>query len=471
MVALKSIVRSSIFRVFSDLIRADKIVAEEEIFFLNKICEIYDITSIDRENSLNISLGDAIGVISKQRNDVRHRIVEDIKRMALSDGYCCREEALIMLATTLCLEKDERNIYEVISSPCSNVDFDDSQVIYLESRKMKLYNDYIVQHYRQISAVLKLAGFDFVYIPFFANHYARYTNQDLLRNIVALLAPTLSSEETTNVMKCITHMSTKFFYEEIIRRKLNMKVDVSTPIILIKIGNSIVNGMNTANFLSIELDVELLPQVEALTDKFLLLQRCPTIEIRNNIDAKGDFIYTGFYKTLFDMLTSRKGSRCSLIINIPQNDKRKVKKESSKILSLNTTEKGNSLKLEGKDAIFYIFLLFESIINEGFLLARMPDNRKVQQKKFENLYYYFSRSASEAPDISSQKITSPMLSHIKGAINNDEHIIEKSMYSINKSPNGLLNIGLEPHLIYVKHGDREPVLLEDSELFVKYKSL
>ena len=110
MVALKSIVRSSIFRLFSDLIRADKIVAEEEIFSLNKICKFYDITSIDRENSLNISLGEAIGVISKQRNDVRHKIVEDIKRMALSDGYCCREEALILLAATLCLEKDEKYI-------------------------------------------------------------------------------------------------------------------------------------------------------------------------------------------------------------------------------------------------------------------------------------------------------------------------------------------------------------------------
>ena len=471
MVALKSIVRSSIFRLFSDLIRADKIVAEEEIFSLNKICKFYDITSIDRENSLNISLGDAIGVISKQRNDVRHKIVEDIKRMALSDGYCCREEALILLAATLCLEKDEKYIYEVISSPCSNVDFDDSQVIYLESRNVKTYNNYIVQHYRQISAVLKLAGFEFVYIPFFANHFARYTNQDLLRNIVALLAPTLTSDETTNVMKCITHMSTKFFYEEIIRRKLNMKIDVSTPILLIKIGNSIVNGMNMANFLSLKLDVKFLPQVETLTDKFLLLQRCPTIEIRNNIDAKGDFIYTGFYKTLFDMLTSRKGSRCSLIINVPKMDKKTTKKDAAKILSINSSENDNSLKLDGKDAIFYIFILLESVINEGFILAKMPNDRKKQLIKFETLYYTFSRSAQEAPDISSQKITSPMLSHIKSAINNDEHLIEKSMYSVNKSPNGLLNIGLEPHLIFVKHGENNPVLLEESNLFVKYKTL
>ena len=308
---LKAIVRYSIFRLFSDLIRADKVVAEEEINFLSNICDTYGVSSVDRENSLNISLGEAVNILSKQRMTVRRKIVEDMKRMSLSDGFCCREEALILMAAASCLEKNDKNNYEVISSPCINVDFDDSQVIYLESMKVKSYNDYITKYHRQISAVLKLAGFEFVYIPSFANHYAQYTNQKLLRDIIALLAPTLSSEETSNVMKCITHMSTKYFYEEIICQKLNIKVDVSTPILLIKISNSIVNGTNVANFLSVKLDVDILPQVEALTDKFLLLQRCPTIEIRNNMDSKGDFIYTGFYKTLFDMLTTRKGSRCS----------------------------------------------------------------------------------------------------------------------------------------------------------------
>lgn len=471
MIELKGIVRYSIFRLFSDLIRADEVVAEEEINFLNHICNIYGITSVDRENSLNVPLGDAISILSKQRSTIRCRIVDDMKRMSLSDGFCCRAEALILMAATSCLEKDNRSRYEVVSSPCFNIDFDDSQVIYLESRKVKTYNDYIVENHRQINSTLKLAGFDFVYIPAFANHYAQYTNQGLLRDIVALLAPTLSANETANVMECITHMSTKFFYEEIVCRKLNIKVDVTIPIMLIKIGNSIVNGINTANFLSIKLDREFLPQIETLTDKFLLFQRCPTIEIRNNIDAKGDFIYTGFYKTLFDMLTARKGSRCSLIINVPEYDGKSHKKVSAKYLYINTYEKNNSLKLDGKDAIFYIFILFESIINEGFNLARMSEGRKIQQKRFEYLYNSFSNRSTDAPDISKQNITSPILTHIKNAINESEHLIEKNMYCVNKSTNGLLSIGLEAHLIFVNEGSAQLVSLDRSELFIRYKSL
>lgn len=471
MIELKGIVRYSIFRLFSDLIRADKIVAEEEINFLNQVCSTYGITSVDRENSLNVSLGDAISMLSKQRSTIRYKIVEDMKRMSLSDGFCCREEALILMAATSCLEKDEKSRYVVVSSPCFNIDFDNSQVIYLESRRIKSFNDYIVGNHRQISSTLKLAGFDFIYIPAFANHYARYTNQSLLREIVALLAPTLSTDETTNVMECITHMSTKYFYEEIVCQKLNIKVDATIPIILIKIGNSIVNGVNTANFLSVKLDREFLPQLETLTDKFMLLQKCPTIEIRNNIDSKGDFIYTGFYKTLFDMLTARKGSRCSLIINVPGYDGKSQKKVSTKYLSINTNEKNNSLKLDGKDAIFYIFILFESIINEGFILARMPEERKTQQKRFECLYNSFSNRSTDAPDISKQNITSPILTHIKSAINNSEHLIEKNMYCVNKSTNGLLSIGLEPHLIFVNDGSTQLVPLDKSELYINYKSL
>ena len=471
MTGLKAIVRYSIFRLFSDLIRADKVVAEEEINFLNHICITYGITSVDRENSLNVSLGDAISVLAKQRRTIRNKIVENIKQMSLSDGFCCREEALILMAATSCLEKDCNSKYEVISSPCVNIDFDDSQVIYLESRKIKSYNDYIIRHHRQISATLRLAGFDFIYIPSFAEHYSRYTNQELLHDIIALLAPTLSVEETTKVMECITHMSTKFFYEEIVCGKLNMKVDVSVPIILIKIGNSLVNGSNTANFLSVKLDMEIMPQIEKLTDKFLLLQRCPTIEIRNNMDAKGDFIYTGFYKTLFDMLTARKGSRCSLIINVPIYNGKSQKKDSAKYLSINTSKNNNSLKLDGKDAIFYIFILLESIINEGFLLARMTNDIKVQQARFENLYYTFSNRNTDAPDISKQKITSPILAHIKSAINSNEYLVEKNMYSVNKASNGLLSIGLEPHLIYVKEGSKPLIPVYKSDLFVKYNKL
>lgn len=91
MIELKGIVRYSIFRLFSDLIRADKVVAEEEINFLNQVCNAYGITSVDRENSLNVPLGDAISVLSKQRSTIRCKIVEDMKRMSLSDGFCCRE--------------------------------------------------------------------------------------------------------------------------------------------------------------------------------------------------------------------------------------------------------------------------------------------------------------------------------------------------------------------------------------------
>ena len=135
MIELKDIVRYSIFRLFSDLIRADEVVAEEEINFLNQVCNTYGITSVDRENSLNVPLGDAISMLSKQRSTIRCKIVEDLKRMSLSDGFCCREEALILMAATSCLEKDDKSRYEVVSSPCFNIDFDDSQVIYLESRK------------------------------------------------------------------------------------------------------------------------------------------------------------------------------------------------------------------------------------------------------------------------------------------------------------------------------------------------
>lgn len=118
-----------------------------------------------------------------------------------------------------------------------------------------------------------------------------------------------------------------------------------------------------------------------------------------------------------------------------------------------------------------IFILFESIVNDGFLLARMPNEIKAQQVRFDSLYYTFSNRNTDAPDISKQKITSPMLTHIKSAINNNEHLVEKNMYCVNKTSKGLLSIGLESHLIFVREGNKPPVAIDKSELFAKYRKL
>ena len=110
-------------------------------------------------------------------------------------------------------------------------------------------------------------------------------------------------------------MTTRYFKNQILKEKLGLQLDLRSPSIFIKLGNSFVKGNKYSDFLLIELNNDILTEITEFIELFLEYQRSPLISIRNFADVKGNFVYTGFYKTIFDLITYRKGARSQIIIS------------------------------------------------------------------------------------------------------------------------------------------------------------
>lgn len=450
---MKDIVKPAFIRWLTDLMKADNIVALDEIEYLEEVCQDYSISQLDIEKSLSLSLADACNIILEHsRKRERTEILNKLKGLSLSDGACAREEALLILALSYCLDDTTKDTSSMISFKSAHIDFTDSQVLFIEPHEDEVINGMIQLQFKSILNEMRIGGFDFIYIPSIAEHYRR-TNKPLLRNIIKYLAPTLSDNETHNVLEVISNMTTKYFKNEILREKLGINIIVKKPSIMIKIGNSTVNGEHMSDFLLLEIEHDILKQIETLITTFLDYQRCPTITIKNYTDAGGNFVYTGFYKTVFDLITYRKGARSTLLIN-PDGRKGRLK-------ILEAVE--SNLEMGLGETAFYVFLICESLSKRkgvSFINQGVTSLNKIQER-YANVYSAFVGAREKAPDITDGNTRNRMLSVIRNAIRDNDVLSEKRLFMPNTNTSKIF-VAVDPQLIYVRDGKKNKLLMECS---------
>lgn len=450
---MKDTVKPAFIRWLTDLMKADKIIATGEIDYLEQMCKEFSISQMDIEKSLSLSLADACNIILEQsRKRERLEIVKKLKSLSISDGACAREEALLILALSYCLDEATKNTSRMVSFRSAHIDFADSQVLFIEPNEDDVINGIVQLQLKSIINEMRIGGFDFIYIPSIAAHY-KNTNRTLLCKIIKYLAPTLSDNETHNVLEVISNMTTKYFKNEILREKLGINLVVQRPSMMIKIGNSYVNGELMSDFLLIEIEPDILKQIDKMITTFLDYQRCPTITIKNYTDAGGDFVYTGFYKTIFDLITYRKGSRSTLVIN---PDKRKGRLQIMEDVESN-------LEMGLGETAFYVFLICESLskrkgvcfINQG------RNNLTIIQERYSRIYSAFVGARDKVPDITDGNTRNRMLTVIRNAIRDNDVLTEKRLYMPNTNTSKIF-VAIEPQLIYIKEGKKNLPLTESS---------
>lgn len=101
--AMKQTERASIMRVLVDLIEADGIIDTRELVSLDELRAKYSIGQDDEKLSATYTFADALQVLSKASIEVRHGLLTDFESVAMSDNFCAREEALLILALRCCL--------------------------------------------------------------------------------------------------------------------------------------------------------------------------------------------------------------------------------------------------------------------------------------------------------------------------------------------------------------------------------
>ena len=91
--------KSAIVRLLSDLIKADTVIDTREIDLFEKICSRYNIdvpeTLVEAQK---LTLSEALSALEALSASERRTLVEDLENIAIADGKCEPEEALLLLA-------------------------------------------------------------------------------------------------------------------------------------------------------------------------------------------------------------------------------------------------------------------------------------------------------------------------------------------------------------------------------------
>ena len=439
--------RASIIRILSDLIKADAIIDTREIEFLDCIKNKYSIKKEDEILGASYTLSDALSILNGSVDSLKNEVVEDLINASLSDNYCAREEALMLIAIRMCLTSAGQSA-KIISMNTSNIFIVPTQILYVESEFDNNINWEINESYREIKTEMRLAGFDFVYIPKIANHYRSITTAELLK-ITEFLYPKASPERIKTVTKQLQNLSTSEFCKDQLSGKLGVKEFATiAPSLMIKIGDSFVNDKRIANFLIVELDKNVLKTVRNIVDSFS--QYYHTFNINRLKQEKGRFIYTGFYKQIFDLYMLRKGVKSSVVIDIYRNEIRFPEADVN-IEKLHRREK----------ALYALFLLESASGGINFVkpetprqFAKYKKRMDAVQAKYKLIYKKFGGEPENAPDISVSEIRLPMIALIKKQLKPleevlfhvDDYMIQRNMfgnYCVNIHPSLCCCCGLD----------------------------
>lgn len=424
---MKQSERASIMRIVSDLIEADGIIDTREIIFLDSLREKYGIKKEDEELASSLTFANALNELLQSDESLKHDLMGDFNQMAMSDNFCAREEALLILALRSCLIKKVEGA-SVISIDTSDIKFEGSQILYVESEYDQEINAQILRHYREICAEIRLAGFDFVYLPKIAEHYKSISEGNLYQ-IADFLYPKVSPERLRVIIFQLYNLSTEGFCKDQLAAKLNVsEFGMISSSFMIKIGDSLVNDKMVSNFLVIEIEHDILKTIRHILDLFA--ENYHNLQLNYLQEESGRFIFRGFYKQIFDILMLRKGVKSSVVIDtvreqiyFPEAD---VKLE----------------KIHRREKALYALFLLESV--SGGINFNKPSNVKQLEKyekrmnsiskKYQVIYKKFG--GEKAPNILDYSIRAPMIALLKKQIlslgdilfHAEDYVIQRNVY-------------------------------------------
>lgn len=436
-----------------EMLKADKVIDGQEIAMLDKMCKLHKIEHIHFVEAQSLTLSEAWQGIAQSGAKVKESLIVDMESMSASDGSRSREESLLLLAMKLTLN-DDNGMSRIVSVPSGELDFVDSQVLFLEDGFDAMTHRQVVVHYREIVNALRVVGFDFMHIPSIAEHYKK-TDRELLTSVVSYMSPGLVSQEVSDVIDVITTMSTRYFKNEILERRLGIGLNVSKPSLLIKLGNSVVGNCRYSDFMLLGVTAHIVEEVNALVDAYVDCCCGLTMQMLNVRDEKSAFIYDGFYKTIFDMVTYRRGSRSRMIIDVTS-----MKGSRLKIVD---GDRECELELGPGESALYVYLLCESLYGGcGVKLSNLGlKSRKSLLERYALIYGAFSMRGT-LPDIVSPVIRNPMLNRIKKALEKCDLLVEKSLFMPHHDESNMLHVAVDVSQIIVNKEGKELPLVESA---------
>ena len=453
--------RAAVVRVLIDLIKADKVIDMREMQLYNEIKTQLAITRLDEVSAHELTLAEAVRRIRTLTSEETELVLRLFDDMTLSDGYCAREEALLMLALHFCL-RDRAEESCVISCEVDSMFFADSQVLYVESSHNRTVNAEINEHFREIAIELRLHGFELVYLPRILKHYLALPKADFA-DVISILSPDYNADSIQQLISQVRLLKTDTFCREHLAGKLGFHELCDTdPALMLRIGQSRVEGRVVANFLKIEATSTVLELVRSVIDELQRSHQSDLLVISNKRQSTEKFLYAGFYRQLFEILLLRRQSEATMQFDLVEG-------------AVGFPAIGLRLSsLHRKEKAFYMLFALEA--GRGGINFNAPESarefegyeRRMAQlrQRYARIYQSFGGVAEKAPDITVAEIRLPMLSGIKRSLMRvADRVADVERFVISRDRNGFYGLSASPVLFRLRdfsHPDSIP--LADSEL-------
>lgn len=479
----KAEVRQSIFRVLSDLIKSDNIITLNELDGLDRICDKFSITQEDKEAGYGITLGAAMSTIARQSVSLKNKVLDSMHDIAMDDNECSRAEALLIWAMgCICHDPSARMVsMEFMNRPLLR-----TQLLYVENRKtipsrVDLEND---RKFEEMSRIVKMGGLELVYIPRVARHFRIYGTKEKekgfqdLKRVLRLVSPQSSDSDITNAIFSLQGMNSKYFYNHILRGKLEMNLNVDNPAWVIRMPDSVVGGAGYANFFCIDVRDDIRGQLSGFVDSLNRYQTSYSVTVNDGADRKDTFRYNGFYKALLDVMSVKKNDKWDLHIRLYGEggiDRFEYADEKSGAMKkcVMTISRGPDeypIPLSGRDVAFYLLLLCASASEEKGVDFSNPDLRDVTERRYSEIYGRVSTRQVDIPEVWIPESRIPMRSRVAAAINDSviaKHSSLQSVYLPEDITRGFLHVQIEPERVFIDSRTGSRPLME-SDLYRRY---
>ena len=455
--------RIAICRILTDLIKADLVIDSNEMHEYMKLCESYNIRREEEIKASSITLSEAVSLLKQSDRGLQRDLIGDFCDLSMSDGFCARPEALLLIGLSRCLE-DPYSSAQILSipQPVFNVAF--GSVLYIESSTNEGLNQVINDNFRTLFKECQVVGFNFIYVPKVIEHY-RSTDRKLTSRIVRFLSPALSDEGVENVINGLLSINTQNFCKDILCNKLGIKELRDTePALLIKIGRSYVNDNLYANYLKINVDENIVKQMQKLLDTFSGMLSSDNINVSKVEEKKNQFLYHGFYKQLLDIYLIRRNVRSTVNVH-PYKEEILMPDIDMKLTKLHRREKA-------------LYLLLLIVSKEGGINFNLPQNAKQAQiyekrmRLFQNRYKVIDeRCGGErggAPDLTQAEIRRPIISCLRRSLAEISGVLYNANdYMINKDVDGYIKVNLDDKELFIFEPERGYVYLYESDIYRK----
>ena len=455
--------RIAICRILTDLIKADLVIDSNEMQEYIKLCESYNIRREEEIKASSITLSEAVSLLKQSDRGLQRDLIGDFCDLSMSDGFCARPEALLLIGLSRCLE-DPYSSAQILSipQPVFNVAF--GSVLYIESSTNEGLNQVINDNFRTLFKECQVVGFNFIYVPKVIEHY-RSTDRKLTSRIVRFLSPALSDEGVENVINGLLSINTQNFCKDILCNKLGIKELRDTePALLIKIGRSYVNDNLYANYLKINVDENIVKQMQKLLDTFSGMLSSDNINVSKVEEKKNQFLYHGFYKQLLDIYLIRRNVRSTVNVH-PYKEEILMPDIDMKLTKLHRREKA-------------LYLLLLIVSKEGGINFNLPQNAKqaqiyekrmrLFQNRYKVIYELFGVERGGAPDLTQAEIRRPIISCLRRSLAEISGVLYNANdYMINKDVDGYIKVNLDDKELFIFEPERGYVYLYESDIYRK----